>query len=55
MEFGYASRETSHKSSAVKPVGPRPLPQRLEGKMPTPEGVNLGDSKANDSNTGEDG
>ena len=38
MDFGYASRETSHKSSAVNPVGPQPLPQRPEGKMPPPRG-----------------
>jgi hypothetical protein len=31
-------RETSHKSSTVKPIGPRPPPQWPEGKMPPPKG-----------------
>ena len=48
-------RETSHKSSAVNPIGPQPPPQRLEGKMPHPEEVNLGDFEADDSNTERDG
>ena len=48
-------RETSHKSLTVKPIGPRPLSQRLEGKMPPSEEGNLGDFEANDSNKGRDG
>ena len=48
-------RETSHKSSAVNPVGPQPPLQRSEGKMPPPEGVNPGDFEADDSNTERDG
>jgi hypothetical protein len=47
-------RETSHKSSADKPVGPRPAPQRSEGKMPTLEGVNPGDFEVDDSNIERD-
>ena len=38
MEFGYASRETSHKSLVVNPVGPQLPSQRPEGKMPPPKG-----------------
>ena len=31
-------QETSHKSSAIKPIGPRPPLQRSDGKMPPPRG-----------------
>jgi hypothetical protein len=48
-------RETFHKLSAIKPVGARPPPQRLEGKMPPPEGVNPGDFKVDDLDTERDG
>ena len=48
-------RETSHKSSAVNPVGPQPPPQQPEGKMPPLEGINPGDFEANDSDTESDG
>lgn len=46
-------REMSHKSSTAYPVGPRPLSQRLECKMPPTRGDNLGGFEANDSNTWE--
>jgi hypothetical protein len=48
-------RETSHKSSAVNPIGLQPPPQWLEGKMPPLKGVNLGDFEADDLNIGGDG
>ena len=48
-------REMSHKSLAIKPIGPQLPPQWLEGKMPPLEGVNLSDLEANDSNIGGDG
>jgi hypothetical protein len=31
-------RETSHKSSAIKPFSPQPSPEWSEGKMPPPRG-----------------
>jgi hypothetical protein len=43
-------RETSHKSSAVKPIGPQLPRQRPKGKMPPLEGVNPGNFEADDSN-----
>jgi hypothetical protein len=55
VEFGCASCEMSHKSSTVNPIGLQLPSQRLEGKVPPPEGVNLGDFEADDSNTGKDG
>ena len=38
MEFDCASREMSHKSSTVNPIGPQPPSQRPEGKMLPPIG-----------------
>ena len=35
-------RETSHKSSAINPIGPQPPLQQLGGKMPAPRGGQLG-------------
>jgi hypothetical protein len=48
-------RETSHRSLAIKPVGPQLPPQWPKGKIPPLEGVNPGDFEANDLNTGGDG
>jgi hypothetical protein len=50
-----ASRETSHKSLAINPVGPQSPLQWPKGKMPPPEGANLGDFEEDDSNTGRGG
>ena len=55
MEFDCASCETSHKSLVVNPVGPHPPSHHPEGKMPPPEGVNLGDFEVDDSDIGRDG
>jgi hypothetical protein len=52
MEFSYASRETSHKSSAVNPINSAAT--RGQDASP-PEAVNLGDFEADDSNIGRDG
>jgi hypothetical protein len=48
-------RETSYKLSVARPIGPRPPPQWLEGKMPPLEGVNPSDFEADHLNIERDG